>query len=572
MWRRWECGGSAAVRRAAYAASVASSAARTAALGVAAAAAVGLALAGTASAGATQQWLVNGAWTLGAALAVATTSRVAGALAEERDRLCWRWFAAASMLWLAGAVVRTVLNGTGVDTGISPLPALLWQAAGIAALVGLAKGSAAGGALYRLFVLDALPVVLLGVGLVQLASGAPLELSWHQQYLFAFASVYTLLALVSLQLVASVARDRALLLLLGGFALTAAAAVVWAAAAVERGIPQGTPADVLWTLAFVAVAFAGAARPRSGTATVGFFARRDDGLLRVLPPAVAVAALIALAAAVAEEGRFLSGLAVAAVVAVLARYTVARRDVAGQARTLAEQNERLRELDALKDELISLVSHELRTPLTSIRGYLQLLRDGDAGPVTPEQEEFLDVAVRNTARLERVVSDLLFVAQVDAGRLRLDRAPADLARLAAEAVQAAAPAAEARGVQVELRAPEPVLAAVDAGRVGQLLDNLVSNAVKFTPRAGTVEVAVGDDGRGAVLLEIADSGVGISPADRARLFERFFRSSSATSGAVPGTGLGLTISRAIVDAHGGTIDVESEVGRGTTVRVTLPGI
>jgi len=547
---------------------VASSATRTAAVGVAAAGALALSVAGTLSSGTAQQWLVNGAWTLAAALAAATTFAVASTLADERDRLCWRWFAAASTLWLAGAVVRTVLNATGFETGISPLPAVLWQAAGVAALIGLARG-AREGVLYRLFVLDAVPVVLLAVGLVQLASGTPLEASWEQQYLLGFASVYALLALVSLQLVASAARDRALLLVLGGFGVAAAAALVWSVAAVARGTPQGTAADVLWALGFVAVGLAGAARARSGPDSVGRLARGQEGFLRAVPPAVAVVALIVLAAAVEEEAGLLSALAAGAVVAALVRFTVARRDVAEQARALAEQNERLRELDALKDELISLVSHELRTPLTSIRGYLQLLREGDAGPITREQEEFLDVAVRNTARLERVVSDLLFVAQVDAGRLRLDRAPADLARLAAEAVQAAAPAAEAREVALTLRAPEPVLAVVDDGRIGQLLDNLVSNAVKFTPPAGAVEVAVHADGD-RVVLEVADTGVGISAEDRARLFERFFRTSAATADAVPGTGLGLTISRAIVEAHGGAIAVESDVGRGTTVRVTLP--
>jgi signal transduction histidine kinase len=233
------------------------------------------------------------------------------------------------------------------------------------------------------------------------------------------------------------------------------------------------------------------------------------------------------------------------------------------------QNQRLRELDRLKDEFVASVSHELRTPLTSIRGYLELVRDGEAGPLTDEQQEFLRVVDRNADRLLRVVSDLLFVAQVDAGKLTVELEPLDLAELARETADIARPAAEAKGVELRLETgPVPPLDG-DRARLGQLLDNLVSNAVKFTPRGGRVVVRTAglDDG---ALLAVEDTGIGVAPADRDRLFERFYRTRAATEQAIQGTGLGLSIARAIVDAHGGTIGVESESGRGSTFRVVLP--
>jgi signal transduction histidine kinase len=233
------------------------------------------------------------------------------------------------------------------------------------------------------------------------------------------------------------------------------------------------------------------------------------------------------------------------------------------------QNQRLRELDRLKDEFVASVSHELRTPLTSIRGYLELVRDGEAGPLTDEQQEFLGVVDRNADRLLRVVSDLLFVAQVDAGKLAVELEPLDLAELARETADVARPAAEAKGVELRLEtAPVPPLDG-DRARLGQLLDNLVSNAVKFTPSGGRVVVRTAglDDG---ALLAVEDTGIGVAPADRDRLFERFYRTRAATEQAIQGTGLGLSIARAIVDAHGGTIGVESESGRGSTFRVVLP--
>jgi signal transduction histidine kinase len=238
------------------------------------------------------------------------------------------------------------------------------------------------------------------------------------------------------------------------------------------------------------------------------------------------------------------------------------------AQALAEQNERLRELDRMKDQFVSVVSHELRTPLTSMVGYLELVLEGEAGELGEEQEQFLGIVDRNCRRLNDLVDEILFVARVDAGRFELQRESVDLSELAEAAVMSARVPAERKGVEISLSASNglPLLWA-DPTRLTQVLDNLLSNAVKFTPTGGTVSASVARRGD-AAHVEVADTGVGIPHDEVERLFERFFRASTAAT--IPGTGLGLSIVKAIVEAHGGTISVESEEGVGTTFCVDLP--
>jgi signal transduction histidine kinase len=237
-------------------------------------------------------------------------------------------------------------------------------------------------------------------------------------------------------------------------------------------------------------------------------------------------------------------------------------------RLLTEQNERLREVDRMKDDFVSLVSHELRTPLTSIRGYLELLMD-ESGELTPEQLRFLKVVDRNSHRLLDLVGDLLFLAQVDAGKFSLEPAALDLASVVRESLEGCRPIAEAKEIELAQDVNEVPALVGDRARLGQVLDNLVSNALKFTPNGGRVSISLeaADD---SVVLEVSDNGIGIAADDQAHLFERFFRSSTATENAIPGTGLGLTITKAIVERHGGQITLESVERQGTTVRVDLP--
>ena len=245
----------------------------------------------------------------------------------------------------------------------------------------------------------------------------------------------------------------------------------------------------------------------------------------------------------------------------------AEEALARQAGELGAQNERLRELDRLKDEFVALVSHELRTPLTSIIGYIQLLRDERASGL--DTDHFAEVIERNAERLLRLVGDLLFLSQIQSGQLALELRDTDLGRLAVEAVEEAPAAAERKHIGLVLTAPPLPRLAVDPTRIAQLLGNLISNAVKFTPEGGKVEITLAAEG-GEAVLSVADTGIGITAADQERIFERFYRTEAATQRVIPGSGLGLTISQAIVNAHGGTIAVRSDGEHGTTFTVRLP--
>jgi signal transduction histidine kinase len=236
---------------------------------------------------------------------------------------------------------------------------------------------------------------------------------------------------------------------------------------------------------------------------------------------------------------------------------------------LESHNAQLRELDNVKDEFVGLVSHELRTPLTSIIGYLEMVLEEDAEPLTPGQRRYLGTVSRNVERLATLVNELLFLAQVDAGRLELNLAEADLNQLLAEAAEAAQPAAKAKQIELALETAELTPIVCDRNRIAQLVDNLVSNAVKFTPAGGRVEVKA-TAASNAVALSVSDTGVGIPADELPRLFDRFYRASSAVGSATPGTGLGLAISQAIAKAHDSTITVQSTLAHGTTFRLLLP--
>lgn len=230
------------------------------------------------------------------------------------------------------------------------------------------------------------------------------------------------------------------------------------------------------------------------------------------------------------------------------------------------------EVSRLKDEFVGLVSHELRTPLSSILGYLELMKDDEESPLSAEQKLYLGVAERNAHRLLGLVGDLLFTAQADSGGFPLSLGELTPGELVAGAVDSARPVAEAAGIRLSAEgAANPLVIVGDRGRLGQAIDNLVSNAIKFTPRGGSVSVGLVESG-GARPLEITvrDTGLGIAASELDQLFTRFFRATTATANAVPGVGLGLVITKAIVRAHGGELDVSSVEGEGTVFTMRLP--
>ena len=237
---------------------------------------------------------------------------------------------------------------------------------------------------------------------------------------------------------------------------------------------------------------------------------------------------------------------------------------------LAQQVEALRLSDQFKSDFVSSVSHELRTPLSSILGYTDILVNGEVGEMTPDQEEFLEIIDHNARRLLTLINDLLTLSGLESGSVVVRPEPTDLCALVCENMQIHAPAVSARRQRLDVAIPDGVLTAVvDPDRISQVLTNLVSNAIKFTPDDGRLGVSLAVAGDHAV-LRVSDSGIGIADDDRKRLFERFFRAGNALERAIPGTGLGLAICKGIVDAHNGRLEVDSALGRGTTVTVMVP--
>ena len=236
-------------------------------------------------------------------------------------------------------------------------------------------------------------------------------------------------------------------------------------------------------------------------------------------------------------------------------------DVSEERRT----RDKAERLEAAKAEFLGSVSHELRTPLTSILGYAALLQD-DADEQT---RKHLDVIERNASRQLRLVEDLLSIARIQAGEFEVVRIPVDFAEIVELGAEAARPDAERAGLGLKVDVLGPVPLQGDADRLGQVVANLVSNAIKFTPAGGRVEVALRSDGRRARLI-VADTGPGVRSSERTQLFDRLFRGEDARETEVSGAGLGLSIARSIVEAHEGRIDLAEGTGSGATFEVALP--
>lgn len=237
-----------------------------------------------------------------------------------------------------------------------------------------------------------------------------------------------------------------------------------------------------------------------------------------------------------------------------------------------EENSRLQELDAVKAELLSAVSHELRTPLTSIVSFSELLAAGLGRDSVADQAEFLAIIGRNAKRLLRLVGDLLLLDRIDSTHGPVSEMTlVDLPKVVSDAVLGISPQAGERNIAVVTSATAGPALTGDAGRLGQLVDNLLSNAVKFTAPGGRIEVRT-EPARGGWLVSVADNGIGIPAGEQELLFARFFRATNAHAQGTPGSGLGLSVAKAIVELHGGTISVSSREGSGTTFTVSLPAV
>ncbi len=231
---------------------------------------------------------------------------------------------------------------------------------------------------------------------------------------------------------------------------------------------------------------------------------------------------------------------------------------------------RLREVDRLKDEFVSVVSHELRTPLTSIRGSLQLVLDEPAAIPDPQHRALLQITLSNTERLIRIINDILDIAKIESGRIQLQRRPVPVAttvRLAVSNIESIARAGSVL-VATDVASDLPPVFA-DPDRLVQALVNLLSNAVKFAPPNTTVSISA-EQRRRSVAITVRDSGQGIPPEHMDQLFQKFQQIDGSASRRIGGTGLGLAITKAIVEQHGGRISVHSRVGAGTTFTITVP--
>ncbi|MGE0527193.1 MAG: sensor histidine kinase [Bdellovibrionales bacterium] len=231
--------------------------------------------------------------------------------------------------------------------------------------------------------------------------------------------------------------------------------------------------------------------------------------------------------------------------------------------------QQLMTLDQAKSEFLSIASHELRTPLTSIKGSLGLMRTGIAGQMNEMAEHLLAIAETETDRLIRLINDILDLAKIEAGKLPLQRQWSSLNRLVRACEQSLQALAQQAGVQIVAESMPPLEVNMDADRIQQVLTNLVSNAIKFSPKEKSVIIRCGINDGSQVVIEVKDQGRGIDPHDQEAIFQKFRQASSPKNPLVKGTGLGLAIARALVEEHGGEIGVRSIPGEGSTFYFTL---
>jgi signal transduction histidine kinase len=232
--------------------------------------------------------------------------------------------------------------------------------------------------------------------------------------------------------------------------------------------------------------------------------------------------------------------------------------------------ERVSELSQLKANFVSNISHELRTPLTHIKGYIELLVSESLGTITEEQRHALQVSQQSTSRLETLIDDLIMFAIASRGELSIKQENVDLQRLANLAVKSSANKAQERGVSLNAISDEdlpPVQA--DMQKIAWVLNQLVDNGVKFTPSNGRVVVSVKREGENLVIVSVTDTGIGIPSADLEEIFEPFHQLDGSPTRRYGGTGLGLSLVRQIIEAHGSMLEVQSVEGRGSTFKFPL---
>lgn len=227
-------------------------------------------------------------------------------------------------------------------------------------------------------------------------------------------------------------------------------------------------------------------------------------------------------------------------------------------------------VDQMKTEFVSMVSHELRTPLTSIKGYVDMVLDGEAGDINEEQRSYLEVVHSNTDRLIALINDLLDISRIEAGRIELRLSDITIQDIVHYVAVALRTQIAEKGIKIRLDMPrKPILVLADRDRITQVVINLLSNAYNYSPKGASISVRVRTvDGHAQV--DVTDTGIGISPEDQDKLFTKFYRADNPATRQVAGTGLGLSVAKSFVEMHGGHIWVKSELGKGSTFSFTIP--
>ena len=232
---------------------------------------------------------------------------------------------------------------------------------------------------------------------------------------------------------------------------------------------------------------------------------------------------------------------------------------------------REKEIDQMKSDFISLVSHELRTPLTSIIGFVSFILDGKAGEINDKQRNSLARVQRQSKRLAALINDLLDISRIESGRIQMEQAPISILDIVTQRIDEIRPQADEKSIRLDLTAPESVAQIFgDEARMGQVFTNLIGNAIKFTPNNGEVSVKVEADGN-LLHVEVIDTGPGIPPEERQKIFDKFYQLSDISTRQQGGSGLGLSISKSIVEAHGGKLWIDDgNQGKGSNFQFVLP--
>ncbi|MGB2861163.1 MAG: HAMP domain-containing sensor histidine kinase, partial [Candidatus Saccharimonas aalborgensis] len=245
-------------------------------------------------------------------------------------------------------------------------------------------------------------------------------------------------------------------------------------------------------------------------------------------------------------------------------------EVSDATKELRASNKKLLEMDATKDEFVSMASHQLRTPLTSIKGYLSMVLEGDAGEISPVQRKLLMEAFVSSERMVHLIGDFLNVSRLQTGKFMVERRECNLAKIVEQEVDGIKKIAASHSIVIAYRKPArfPILY-LDEGKMRQVIMNFIDNAIYYSPEGSTIAIRLKVEA-GAAVLTVKDSGMGVPKSEQKHLFTKFFRAENARKQRPDGTGIGLFLAKKVVDAHGGALVFESLPGKGSTFGFSLP--